>query len=1292
MLRLRGVVLAGLVVVLLGSMCGSASAAFKYSLTRYLEAAGGFGNPSSVAVDDGNGQTYVADSRSGAVDVFETATGTQLASLDPSLTPPHTFGGGQNEIAVAANNATGDVYVLDPTNKVVDVFDSAGGYLCQITGAATPSASECNSVAGSNTPAHGFAFLHGIAVDQATGEVFVVDDSNSNPAVDVFSVGGAYLRQISFAAIPIGSGSLYVSGIAVDDFNDRIYLSGEFYVPSGHNGVDVSAHVYEVDALSGAYVATWNGDNTPAGIFGRGGGLGGYLGVAADDASGSVYVTDAYHGVTDVFGPDGEYLTQITGSAINGAGTAVDQANDGVYVADYETKRVSVFGGLLIPDVTTGSASSVLPTSLTLNGVVNPDGVSLTECAFEYVSDAALREATGEGYEELLKEGFTADEIFEAQGVRGACEHPDAAEISGSSSVAVHTAVAGLQEGVTYHYRLVAENANGFNRGAVVEVTPPAPPSIDSASAENVLSGAADLRVSVNPHAGKTSYRFEYGTSTAYGTSVPAPEKSVPASLSDRTIIQHVSGLQANTTYHWRVVVRNVAGTATGVDHTFIYDTGGEALPDHRAYEMVSPPRKNGALIGVGIGDGSAPDISEDGSRVIAMSVQCFAGSGSCTALRENEGEPFGFSRTSGGWAASALAPPAPQFSGDSRVSDSATAGTALSSVATLPAGEDDLVARNADGTFVDVGPVTPPSAGALRQPAGVQATADLSHIVYTPPVKWPFDESILRGLYEYVGAGNAAPSLVGVSGGAGSTDLISVCGTTSGGALAGFGRYNSLSADGGTVFFTASACASGSGVNAGVPVPADTLYARVGGSRTVLISGRSPLGCKSAACLGSSPSNAVFQGASVDGWRVFFTSSQQLTDDASEGSGNLYEYDFSRPAGENLRAVSAGGSGGGGPQVREAVAISSDGSHIYFVAKGVLTDAANSQGQVARPGGENLYVSERDASYPQGRIAFITALPSSDEGLFIRGIERFGFSLEVANVTPDGRFLVFMSHGRLTPDDASTTGAVQVFRYDAQTGELVRISTGEHGFNDDGNTGSGDASIVPAISGFYHAGSPRPDPTMSHDGAFVFFESPVALTPRALNDVQVGTFGGRTSYAENVYEWHEGHVSLISDGKDTSALAVPVARNPTESFSYVQLLGSDATGANVFFTTTDRLVGQDTDTEMDYYDARICTAGAPCVAAPASPVLPCVGEGCRSAPGEPPSLAGPVSSSFVGVGNLAGNIGPAVKAKKKSKPTHRAHGKKKAKRRKKGKRTRRAAGKRGGQVTGSSGSTRRGR
>jgi len=231
------------------------------------------------------------------------------------------------------------------------------------------------------------------------------------------------------------------------------------------------------------------------------------------------------------------------------------------------------------------------------------------------------------------------------------------------------------------------------------------------------------------------------------------------------------------------------------------------------------------------------------------------------------------------------------------------------------------------------------------------------------------------------------------------------------------------------------------------------------------------------------------------------------------------------------------------------------------------------------------------------------------------------------------------------------------VFRYDAQTGELVRISIGEHGFDDNGNSGVGDASIVQGgQSNVALAGPGRLDPTMSHDGAFVFFQSPIGLTPQALNDVPIGPNG---LLAQNVYEWHEGRVYLISDGRDTAQFA-----NGSESAVY--LYGSDATGANVFFSTADRLVPQDTDTELDVYDARICTLSEPCVTAP-PPVAPCQGEGCRGTPEGAPSLLAPASASFSGVGNLPPEAKPAVKAKKKPRKPRRAK-----------RRRRRVTGKRG--------------
>jgi hypothetical protein len=417
-----------------------------------------------------------------------------------------------------------------------------------------------------------------------------------------------------------------------------------------------------------------------------------------------------------------------------------------------------------------------------------------------------------------------------------------------------------------------------------------------------------------------------------------------------------------------------------------------------------------------------------------------------------------------------------------------------------------------------------------------------------------------------------------------------------------------------------------------------------------------------------------MFAGASADGSKAFFASTQQLTDGASEdghtgddasagGSGcsmtvgsngcNLYEFDLDNPVGHKLIDVSGGDVSGGGPRVQGVMALSPDGTHVYFVAKGVLSTTVSDQGEKAKDGANNLYLFERDSAYPAGRTAFIAALPASD---YLEWLET-GLP---ANVTPDGRFLVFVSHGRLTGDDTSVGGAQQVFRYDAAAGALVRISTGEAGFNDNGNrsaptpcsvtTCSEDAQIVaPEFLAFV-----RSDSSMSDDGRFVFFSSPVALAPGALDDVQIAAQGegGVPAYAMNVYEWHEGHVYLISDGRDVSvnkgeaAMCLP-------AISATCLLGSDASGANVFFSTADKLVGQDTDTAVDYYDARICTTGDPCISSPPAPLAPCREEACHGTPPATPPVPGAPSSTFNGQGNIA--PAPVAKRPAGSRPLTRA-------------------------------------
>jgi hypothetical protein len=1198
--------------------------------------AGPFGALAGIAVD-ASGNLWVYDQGG---NMFEFAE-------DGTFSTDWNSGFGVTAAGIAVDSA-GNLYVVRGF-PVVEKFTSAGADVGEITGP------------GFNQP------TTGLAIDPSTGDLYVDDggsiirhyDSSCDPS------GGDCTVTDSF-----GSGNLSAgAGLAVDSSNATVYAAD-----TGDARVGVFTAIVLPDAITNPasavqkHAATLNGHTDPA----AGGDISDCHFDYTDDAT---FTSQGYAGASTIACDQATPISSPTDVTATPTGLIAGttyhfrlSASDaqGTNQGSDQTFTTDPAVALII-----SPADPIGGSTATLNGHVDSNGGGdITDCHFDYTDDATFQ-----------TQGFTGAETK-------ACS--PATPISTATDVSAD--LTGLAGNTTYHVRLVATNADGTTQSADQPFTTLPLPVIDAAFASNLTPTEADLNATINPEGLDATYHFEWGTDTSYGDTVPVPDGDLGSGTGDVPVTVHLSGLSPDTTYHWRIIATDANGTVgAATDHTFIYDTSGAGLPDNRAYEMVTPAQKNGALINNNLPLFSIiADISASGSRVIAASLQCFADSDSCTVARGYHGSPYALTRGGGGWLTTALAPSASQLPFSTATAISAEAGTALFLAPTQPAGEDDWYARQPDGSLVDIGPLTPPAEGA-QGPAGGSAgngsdvqfeTADLNHVVWIGN-HWPFDATESNGTsaYQYAGSGNPQPSLIGVSGGPGSTDLISRCSTRVGGGP------GVLSADGRTVYFTAGRssqgvaqpCPGGSGANAATPVPADALYARIDASSTVAVSQRSPLDCTTPACQGSSPGDASFQGASTDGSRALFTSTQQLTDDATQDSHlgddaqgsdcnvttgpngcNLYLYDFSQPAGHQLIDVSAGDTSGAGPRVRGTVAISSDASHVYFVANGVLTTTANGQGEKARDGADNLYLYERDAAFPAGHTVFIATLPASDSGQWSNGVAE-------ANVTPDGRFFVLASHGDLTPDDTSLSGAQQIFRYDAQTDQLERISIGNDGFNDNGNRStatpcfnfcSEDATIVRSTLGTAHAGAARPDPTMSHDGAYVFFQSPVALAPHALEDVRIGTnVDGTPLYAQNVYEWHAGHVSLVSDGRDTSVIG--------DFSSSVRLIGADATGANVFFTTVDKLVPQDTDTELDFYDARV-GGGFPFT----PPPEPCSGDNCKPPPSGAPPDQTPGSSALNGPGNQGRDRGGATGS------THKKRCKKHHKR--KCKKSRRASANRG--------------
>ena len=869
--------------------------------------------------------------------------------------------------------------------------------------------------------------------------------------------------------------------------------------------------------------------------------------------------------------------------------------------------------------------------------------------------------------------------------------------------------------GTTYTFCLLARNEAGETSvgGAVSFTTTALAPviagepqggeTVSSLEAVNQTASSVDLDAQIVP-GGAAKYRFEYdttaygvgeaphGTSTPEATVLPAGTSTTPVAVS-----QHLTGLSENTTYHFRLILENTAGKTESVDHTFVYDTAGAgstgcpdeaarqargslSLPDCRAYEMVTPPEKNGALIGRPL-IGLEPMISNDGTRIISSTLQCFAGAESCIGARLAEGSPLEFVRTPTGWVTHPLGPAPAAFQDETYAAWGANANNGtllLSALAPTAKQQEDMWRREAGGKLAKIGPLEEEGryqgAASYQQPdqGDFLATADLSHFVYEEEhSSWSFDPSLKESLYELAGTDRSQPLMVGVKGGYQNGEnhsLISACSTFLGTQYGIDAKADgSLSQSGQTVYFEAEGRDENAVCNnAPEPAPAAAqVWARVDGevgpgdpgveAHSVLISGPAASGapCTSVECQKNStesPADAHFEAATPDGSGAVFVSAQQLTDNASQGeTNNLYESVCAEPCGTLAEEPAAAARRlfdvseasdheplPGGAKVLGLEALSPDGSHVYFVAQGKLASNKSALGLQAIEGQDNLYVYERDSSHPTGHIAFIAALSGKDAKL--------NWSVtgqNAPNVTPDGRFLVFTSHAALTADDTRGEGPAQVYQYDSSTATLTRISIGQDGFNDNGNEGqlgsqlgepAGDAKIVRApVTRTDRTVPGRSDPTMSDDGAFVFFQSPVALTVGALNDqvdgVQLSSEGQveKTFYAQNFYEYHAGHVFLLASVTTESG-----SRRTT-------LLGSDQSGSNVFFSSFQSLVPEDTDTELDYYDARICREGpaADACLTPAPPASQC-GEGsCQTSPGSPQTPAAPASQSFTGPGNL---------------------------------------------------------
>jgi hypothetical protein len=813
-----------------------------------------------------------------------------------------------------------------------------------------------------------------------------------------------------------------------------------------------------------------------------------------------------------------------------------------------------------------------------------------------------------------------------------------------------------------------------------------APPTIEGESFSDVGSSSATLGATVNVGGSLTSYRFEYGTSVAYGSTTRAT--SAGSGASGVSVLAQLEGLQPETVYHFRAVATNASSeTGHGADETFTtLPVGLLGLPDDRGYELVSPvnnadgdvyePKVAGENDNGGNGDNTERPFqaAADGDAI------AYVGDPSATGGSGSEGNGFGNEYMSvrspeGDWTAQSIEPPIRSYGSEEPAYQAFSSNLAVGFLAYDGAspltdgglGESYSVLysrASSNGAFAPFFTTKPPH----RHPGGFEAyevarhtetapvyagsSANLEHLLFiandslTPLAEQVPPEFEENDLYDSI---------------AGKLYLVNVLpdGTPEPDAIFGSPVERSeeenperdspdfshvISEDGSRIFWT--------------DLHTDILYVReyddqpqspvVGGKCTVPADA-----CTVQIDLAEPGAGASgggrFWAADGDGSKVFFTDENKLTANstAETEEPDLYECELVQEAGESkCRLTDLTVDAGGHASVQGVIGASETGSYVYFVADGVLGNGAEKgattqrceQGNARR--GCNLYVLH-EGEAPR----FIATLSGDDDYVqplslnnAAYGDWRPGLGNRTAEMTPDGKQLVFMSERNLTGYESD--GQQEVYIYDREgdggQGELSCVSCNPSGeppsttherTGGEGTPALWSAFLQPSYSNTY---LPR---WMSTDGERVFFDSYQALVPQA------------TNARINVYEWER-------EGAEGGSCALKTPASPSGGCVYLLSGGASTdnsyfvdageSGDDVFIVTRAKLVPQDESETFALYDARV---GAP----QALSTPQCSGSGCQGAPGQPPIFATPSSATFNGVGNFPSPSTQPMKPKAKT-------------------------------------------
>ncbi|HEX3242165.1 MAG TPA: hypothetical protein VHQ97_03715 [Solirubrobacterales bacterium] len=816
-----------------------------------------------------------------------------------------------------------------------------------------------------------------------------------------------------------------------------------------------------------------------------------------------------------------------------------------------------------VKDVETGPATDIGTTEATLNGSLDPDGISTT-FYFEY------GKTKGYGHTVPVAPG-------------------DPVGTTTPGETPVETLLSDLEPGATYHFRLVGVNSFGETRGGDQIFSTFEPPSIDAFSSRNVTETSAELTGQINPNGFATTAFFEYGTTLNYGLRADVPADQLDELDKAQPVVVPIAGLEG-VTYHFRLVAESEWGRTETEDQTFDFNaptgcpnhtvrqqTRAAYLPDCRAYELVSPRRAAGAVLS----PFGPPSIHASSPARFAFAAGLNAIPGAGEPINGIEGDLYVASRSETGWTTRYVGIPGNrtlsysgprEYLGTTRISTIQTDLAMNHFVLWDRINAEGLVGPPVDGNEVAYiydntgkelgrlptnfeaipGSLTDVDQGGWRGTA--RPSPDFSHYFFsTQDLQFQpdgrlgapgsvYDNDLETGTVTVVSKDEEGEDIPRDA--AGPTNE--------------YMKIPDVSNDGSHVLM--STVAPGGLTHLYMAVNNGSGYDHYDISR-----GEDGVDY-----------GARLVGMTNDGSQVLFLTPTQLTADDTDSVTDLYRWD---EQGNTVTRVSAGSGGSGnantcGPTdcgvqaldvhgknfwvVNSDNSFASNSGQAYFISAEELDGARGVTGQ------RNIYLTRSDGTVQWVATVDPSTLPSR------------------MNVSPDGRFMAMVTSARLTSFD--NLGYDEVYTYDAQTRETLCVScpaTGEPPTID----------VEASQNGLF----------MSADGR-TFFTTKDPLVARDANGIR------------DVYEYVNGRAQLISSGtgdnEGTSELIFPIG-----------LVGVSQDGTDVYFSTYEELTPEDENGPfLKFYDARV-NGGfltpkppAPCVAAdechglesspPAQPVI----------------------------------------------------------------------------------------